>query len=196
MNFNSLKIIVICAAISIALVGCSVLNPSVPRNQNNACSILDEHRSWKRHLKRSKRKWGIPVEVQMAVIWKESNFRSRIKPPRKKILWVIPGKRPTSAKGYAQVIDGTWDLYKRNTGKKLVRRTSFKHSTDFIGWYLNRAHKKLKISKSDAYNLYLAYHEGITGYSRKSYKSKKALKLAAQKVEQKSKMYKKQLKKC
>ena len=136
MSFNPFKIIMI-FAVSISLVGCSVLNPSVPRNQNNACSILEEHRSWKRHLKRSKRKWGIPVEVQMAVIWKESNFRSRVKPPRKKILWVIPGKRPTSAKGYAQVVDGTWDLYKRNTGKKLVRRTSFKHSTDFIGWYLN-----------------------------------------------------------
>ena len=132
----------------------------------------------------------------MAVIWKESNFRSRVKPPRKKILWVIPGKRPSSAKGYAQVVDGTWDLYKRNTGKKLVRRTSFKHSTDFIAWYLNRAHQKLKISKSEAYNLYLAYHEGISGYSRKSYKSKKSLKSAANKVQQKATLYKKQLKKC
>ena len=83
MSFNPFKIIMI-FAISISLVGCSVINPSVPRNQNNACSILEEHRSWKRHLKRSKRKWGIPVEVQMAVIWKESNFRSRVKPPRKK----------------------------------------------------------------------------------------------------------------
>ena len=195
MSFNPFKIIII-FAVSISLVGCSVINPSVPKNQNSACSILEEHRSWKRHLKRSKRKWGIPVEVQMAVIWKESNFRSRVKPPRKKILWVIPGKRPTSAKGYAQVVDGTWDLYKRNTGKKLVIRTSFKHSTDFIGWYLNRAHQKLKISKSDAYNLYLAYHEGISGYSRKSYKSKKSLKSAANKVQQKATLYKKQLKKC
>ena len=195
MRFNPFKIIMI-FAVSISLVGCSVINPSVPRNQDNACSILDEHRSWKRYLTRSKRQWGIPIEIQMAVVWKESNFQSRVKPPRKKILWIIPGKRPTSAKGYAQAIDGTWDLYKRNTGKRFVRRTSFKHSTDFIGWYLNRAHEKLKISKTDAYNLYLAYHEGISGYSQKSYKSKTSLKSAANKVQQKATLYKKQLKKC
>ena len=195
MRFNPLKIIMI-FAVSISLVGCSVINPSVPRNQDNACSILDEHRSWKRYLTRSKRQWGIPIEIQMAVVWKESNFQSRVKPPRKKILWIIPGKRPTSAKGYAQAVDGTWDLYKRNTGKRFVRRTSFKHSTDFIGWYLNRAHEKLKISKTDAYNLYLAYHEGINGYSQKSYKSKESLKSSANRVEQRASIYKKQLKTC
>ena len=195
MSFNPFKIILI-FTVSVSLFGCSVINPSVPRNQDNACSILDEHRNWKRYLTRSKRQWGIPIEIQMAVVWKESNFQSRVKPPRKKILWIIPGKRPTSAKGYAQAIDGTWDLYKRNTGKRFVRRTSFKHSTDFIGWYLNRAHEKLKISKTDAYNLYLAYHEGISGYSQKSYKSKTSLKSAANKVQQKATLYKKQLKKC
>ncbi|MBL6855415.1 MAG: hypothetical protein ISQ88_03465 [Rhodobacteraceae bacterium] len=195
MSFNPFKIILI-FTVSVSLFGCSVINPSVPRNQDNACSILDEHRSWKRYLTRSKRQWGIPIEIQMAVIWKESNFQSRVKPPRKKILWIIPGKRPTSAKGYAQAVDGTWDLYKRNTGKRFVRRASFKHSTDFIGWYLNRAHEKLKIPKTDAYNLYLAYHEGISGYSRKSYKSKESLKSAANRVEQRASNYKKQLKTC
>ena len=178
------------------LSSCSALNPSVPINQNNACSILDENRSWKRHLKRSKTKWGIPVEVQMAIIWKESSFRSRVKPPREKILWVIPGKRPTSAKGYSQAVDGTWDLYKRDAGGRFARRTSFKHSTDFIGWYLNDAHEKLNIKKSDAYNLYLAYHEGISGYARKNYKSKSILLNSAKRVENQAIKYRKQLKKC
>ena len=196
MNLNLTRLSLVLALIGILLGSCSALNPSVPANQNSACSILDEHRSWKRHLTRSKRKWGIPVEVQMAIIWKESSFRSRVKPPRNKILWVIPGKRPTSARGYAQAVDGTWDLYKRKTGKRFVRRTSFKHSTDFIGWYLYEAHKKLNIQKSDAYNLYLAYHEGINGYARKNYKSKAGLLKSAKQVENKANTFKKQLKKC
>ena len=196
MNLNVARLSAVFVLMCIILGSCSVLKPSVPANQNSACSILDEHRSWKRHLKRSKRKWGIPVEVQMAVIWKESSFRSRVKPPRKKILWVIPGKRPTTAKGYAQAVDGTWDLYKRKTGKRFARRTSFKHSTDFIGWYLNEAHEKLNIRKSDAYNLYLAYHEGINGYARKNYKSKSGLLKSAKQVENKASTFKKQLKKC
>jgi len=180
----------------VILASCSAFNPSIPINQNNACLILKEHKSWKRHLKRSKIKWGIPVEVQMAVIWKESSFRSRAKPPRNKVLWVIPGKRPTSAKGYAQAVDGTWDLYKRKAGGRFARRTSFKHSADFIGWYLNDAHEKLNIQKSDAYNLYLAYHEGINGYARKNYKSKSGLLKSAKQVENKASTFKKQLKKC
>ena len=180
----------------VILASCSAFNPSIPINQNNACLILKEHKSWKRHLKRSKIKWGIPVEVQMAVIWKESSFRSRAKPPRNKVLWVIPGKRPTSAKGYAQAVDGTWDLYKRKAGGRFARRTSFKHSADFIGWYLNDAHEKLKIQKSDAYNLYLAYHEGINGYARKNYKSKSGLLKSAKQVANKASTFKKQLKKC
>ena len=196
MKFKSILISVLFALITILLVSCSVFKPSVPVNQNSACSILKEHRSWKRLLIRSKRKWGIPVEVQMAVIWKESSFRSRAKPPRNKVLWVIPGKRPTSAKGYAQAVDGTWDLYKRKAGGRFARRTSFKHSADFIGWYLNDAHEKLNIQKSDAYNLYLAYHEGINGYAQKNYKSKSGLLKSAKQVENKASTFKKQLKKC
>ena len=86
MNLNVARLSAVFVLMCIILGSCSVLKPSVPANQNSACSILDEHRSWKRHLKRSKRKWGIPVEVQMAVIWKESSFRSRVKPPRNKIM--------------------------------------------------------------------------------------------------------------
>ena len=77
-----------------------------------------------------------------------------------------------------------------------MRRTSFKHSTDFIGWYLNEAHEKLNIRKSDAYNLYLAYHEGINGYARKNYKSKSGLLKSAKQVGNKASTFKKQLKKC
>ena len=37
-------------------------------------------------------------------------------------------------------------------------------SLDFIGWYTDRIHSKLGISKWDPKRLYIAYHEGIGGY--------------------------------
>ena len=39
-------------------------------------------------------------------------------------------------------------------------RDDFNDAIDFIGWYNDQSSRRSKISKSDAYNLYLAYHEG------------------------------------
>ena len=40
----------------------------------------------------------------------------------------------------------------------------FKDSVDFIGWYINKTSKILKISKNDAYRQYLAYYKGWGDY--------------------------------
>ena len=52
------------------------------------------------------------------------------------------------------------------------------------------------IDKNDAYNQYLAYHEGQTGWKNYSYTDKDWLIKAARNVENKSHIYKTQLKKC
>ena len=182
--------------LSMLLGGCNFPSPEPPSNQSNICSIFKDHPDWYDYALDSEKQWGTSIAAQIAFIKQESSFRHDIRPPRDKLLGIIPWFRSSSAYGYAQAQDAVWSEYEEERGSLFSRRSHMKYATDFIGWYLNRAHQKLKISKSDAYNLYLAYHEGISGYSRKSYKSKKSLKSTANKVQQKATLYKKQLKKC
>jgi hypothetical protein len=70
------------------------------------------------------------------------------------------------------------------------------HTIDFIGWYNDQSQRKNKISKSDAYHLYLAYHEGQGGFARRSYKNKQWLKDVATKVSKRSGVYRAQLNEC
>ncbi|HIG89247.1 MAG TPA: hypothetical protein EYQ04_04670, partial [Candidatus Thioglobus sp.] len=63
-------------------------------------------------------------------------------------------------------------------------------------WYINQSKKRSGISKSDAYNQYLAYHEGHGGFNKKSYLAKDWLMKVAKGVEKNAKRYKKQLNQC
>ena len=67
---------------------------------------------------------------------------------------------------------------------------------DFIGWYNDKTHKQLGISKWNTRALYLAYHEGRGGYKRGSYKSKAGLQKIADKVKRTADDYGSQLKQC
>ena len=167
---------------------------SVPSNTSNSCSIFNERYLWFKHANKSEKKWGTPVYLQLAIIKMESDFDWLAKPARQKIFKVIPFKRPSSSFGYSQAVKGTWDQYKRETGNKLATRARFKDSVDFIGWYTNKSESILKISKTDAFKQYLAYHEGWGNY--KNYKKNKKVIGLAKKVEKQSNNYKKQLLKC
>ena len=72
-------------------------------------------------------------------------------------------KRPSSAKGYAQAVNSTWEDYKKETGN-LEQASSFSSSVDFIGWYLSKA-PSARIQPQEVDKLYLAYHEGYGGYT-------------------------------
>ena len=61
---------------------------------------------------------------------------------------------------------------------------------------LNSIYKILGLSKKDAFNQYLAYHEGHSGWQKKSFKSKKWLIKAAMNVEINTNKYNTQLKQC
>ena len=167
---------------------------SIPSNTSNSCIIFNEKYFWYKHTKRVEQKWGTPIYVQLAIIKMESDFDWLAKPQRKKIFKVIPYKRPSSSFGYSQAVKGTWDQYKRETGNKLAIRTRFKDSVDFIGWYTNKSESILNISKKDAFRQYLAYHEGWGNF--KNYKKNKKVIELAKKVDNQSKIYKKQLFKC
>ena len=75
-------------------------------------------------------------------------------------------------------------------------RDEFADAIDFIGWYCNLSYTRCGIKLNDAYNQYLAYHEGQGGFSRKSYQRKKWLKNVATRVNQRAKAYAGQLNRC
>ena len=167
---------------------------SIQSNTSNSCSIFSERYLWYKHTKNSEKKWGTPIYLQLAIIKMESDFDWLAKPPRKKLFKVIPYKRPSSSFGYSQAVKGTWEQYKKETGNKLATRTRFKDSVDFIGWYTNKTEKILKISKKNAFQQYIAYHEGWGNY--KNYKQNQKVISLAKKVENQSNKYKSQLEEC
>ena len=167
---------------------------SIPKNTANSCSIFNERYLWYKHAKKTEKKWGTPIYLQLAIIKMESSFDWLAKPPRKKLFKIVPYKRPSSSFGYSQAVKGTWKQYKEETGNKLATRTRFKDSVDFIGWYTNKSEKILKISKNDAFRQYLAYHEGWGNY--KNYKNNQKVIILAKKVSNQANKYRSQLKKC
>ncbi len=187
-----MKLLIIMFA-GFVLVGC-VSQP--PRDINNVCNVFREYPSWYRASLDVQRRWHVPVAVQMAIIHQESKFEARAKPPRTKLLWVIPWKRPSTAYGYSQALDGTWAHYKQTNGGMLSSRNDFSDGVDFIGWYANQAYKVARIPRNDAYSLYLAYHEGIGGYQRKTYLQKSWLVTVAHKVDTRAHVYQAQLLSC
>ncbi len=195
MRGLSVKFIVaVCLLLAaMAMLSCSN-NP--PENISNSCDIFNEKGGWYSDAVDSYEKWGVPVHVQLAIIYQESRFVHDAKPPRKKLLWVIPWTRLSSAYGYGQIKDSTWDWYLQSTGNRWADRDDFGDVVDFIGWYGSISYRKLGISKWDAYNQYLAYHEGHGGFKRKTYKKKPWLMKVARKVDNRAKSYHTQLSRC
>ena len=167
---------------------------SIPKNTLNSCSIFEEKYLWYKHAKKTEKKWGTPVYLQLAIIKMESSFNRFAKPPRQKLFKVVPYKRPSSSFGYSQAVKGTWKQYKDETGNKFATRSRFKDSVDFIGWYTNKTEKILKVSIKDAFRQYIAYHEGWGNY--KNYKKNKKVINLAKRVEKQSNIYKQQLSEC
>lgn len=178
------------------LASCLGGGESPPRNLDNACSMKSKRPGWFKSMEKAESKWGIPVPMFMAALYQESKFVPDARTPRRYVFRVIPRGRQSSAYGYAQAIDSTWDWYKREEGGYGVRRNNFDDAVDFMGWYMNKSAKRNGIAKSDMYNQYLAYHDGHTGYKRKNYRKKPWLVRIAGEVEVRALMYQNQLDTC
>ena len=178
------------------LASCGGGNFSAPRNLDDACSILRQRPVYLKAMAATERRWGIPVHVQMAAIYQESKFIGNAKTPHQYALGIIPMGRQSSAYGYAQALDGTWDDYRSEQRRMGARRDRIADATDFMGWYMNETTEKLGISKYDARSQYLAYHEGRTGYARGSHQSKAWLLDVASKTQSRADMYAQQLAMC
>jgi hypothetical protein len=171
-------------------------NYSAPRNLDDACSISEQRPTYLKAMQRTERRWGVPVHVQMATIYQESKFIGNARTPFTYALGVIPMGRQSSAYGYSQAIDGTWDDYKDGPGRGGARRDDIDDATDFMGWYMTETEEKLGISRWDAENQYLAYHEGRNGYAAGSHNRKDWLLRVAKEVAARAETYQMQLISC
>lgn len=187
-----LPVMLVCLA-----TGCSSLfYSSPPKNLNNACSIVKTYPSWLKAMRKTERRWGPSVGAQLAFIYQESRFRHNARPPYRFMWGFIPLGRASTALGYAQVVDGTWAEYKDKQGRFFVSRKNFADSVEFMGWYMDQAKRRAGIPMYDVRGQYLAYHEGIAGYSRRSYRKKGWLMAVATEVASRARMYDRQVSDC
>ncbi len=173
---------------------CATLLP--PRNIDDACAMFAENGDWFADAQAASQRWEVPLPVLLAIIHQESSFRAEARPPRIWYLGFIPGPRRSSAYGYSQALDGTWDDYLAATGQPQAKRNRFGDAVDFVGWYVNETHRRNRIAKSDVYNQYLAYHEGHRGFARRTYQQKPWLMSRAQQARQQADRYRAQLYRC
>ncbi|MCC5826602.1 hypothetical protein [Alkalimonas sp.] len=189
------KIFLIGSTFSAALLltGCST---PPPQNSSNICDIFKEHRSWYKAAANTRDKWGVPIHVPMSMMFQESSFRHNARPPMRYFLGFIPYGRASSAYGYSQAKTETWADYQRETNRRFASRSNFADAIDFMGWYMDKSHRINGVSKWDAYNQYLNYHEGWGGYQRGTYRNKTWLISVARRVDDRAQMYATQLASC
>ena len=166
-----------------------------PQNPDNICLIFEEKKSWYKAAMRSEKRWKIPPYVLMSFVYQESSFKADAKPDRTKLLWVIPWKRQSTASGYSQALNMTWDDYIDETGNSGASRSNFSDSADFIGWYASKGYYQ-GFDRLDARSLYLAYHEGYGGFKKKTYRKKPWLIKVADRVQARSTKYQQQYWSC
>ncbi len=161
-----------------------------PAGLDNICYMFAIYPSWKTSTFNSSKRWQVPVALMMAFVYQESKFQAEARPLDKY------GRQRSSAYGYPQAINATWNSYKQQTKNFSHRRNNFQNSMNFIGWYITVTNKVNGIAKNNVRSHYLNYHEGQTNYRRGSYLSKPWLLNVANKVATRADMYASQLQKC
>jgi hypothetical protein len=180
-------------AACVLLGGCS---SAPPRSPDDVCAIFEERPRWYRSARAAEHEWQLPVHVGMAFVHRESSYVSDARPPRGRLLWVIPWRRPSSAYGYAQATNEAWQDYLRDTRRRFADRDDFADALDFIGWYNHRSARHLGIARHDAYHLYVAYYAGLTGYRRGAWRNDARVRGYARKVADRAARYRAQLARC
>ena len=158
-------------AIALTLVTLTGCTTAPPKDQSNLCNIYRQYPAWYKDSVAMQSRWGTPPHVAMAIMKQESSFVADALPPRAYLLWVIPWGRVSPSYGYAQAQPPAWKDFERSMGSS-GSRDNFADAIMFIGWYAAGTQQQLGISKWDAYNQYLAYHEGRGGFSRNTYRAK------------------------
>ena len=195
------RILLLFSAAVIGIVGARILlapDPPLPPPSNvaDACTIRDERPGWYKATRRASRKWEVPPTALLAIVWRESSFRGQVRPPRRKGWWIFKGKPISTAYGFSQALDGTWDWYVEDTGAQDARRDDWDDAIDFVGWYMDKSRDKLGFAGIDARAHYLAYHQGHGGYRSGRWKRNERIKKAAAQVDAQMLLYETQLFEC
>ena len=132
--------------IAVLLASCSGGPTSAPRDLDDACAILKERPEYYKAFRATERRWGVPIHVQMATIHQESKFVADARTPFKYVIGVIPMGRQSSAFGYSQALDATWDEYLAEAGRRRAKRDRIKDASDFMGWYMNKTRARNGVS--------------------------------------------------
>jgi len=173
---------------------------TTPHHINNVCSVFGQRNGWLDNWREAtygaSRKYGIPVPILMATIRRESGFNAYARPRHKFLLGFIPWGRVSTATGFSQALDGTWDRYRRETGNLMAQRSSFSDAVNFVGWYYARSATLLNIPRDDAYHLYLAYALGWRAYQRGGWHGNPELQRYARGTAQMAANYAEQLQEC
>jgi hypothetical protein len=184
------------AVLLMFLASCGGSKFSAPSDLDNACNIVRERPQYFRAMQASERKWGVPISVQMATIYQESKFVGNARTPHRFVLGIIPMGRQSTAYGYSQALDGTWEEYQDEQRNRSARRDRIEDATDFMGWYMFQSEQRIGVARTDAEQQYLAYHEGRTGYVNGSYRDKSWLVAVADDVGVRAETYAQQLASC
>ena len=163
-----------------------------PTERNNVCKIFREKPHWVAPAQASYQKWGIPVELMMAIIYHESSFRANARPRDKN------GKLLSSAYGYSQAIDATWRQFQSETNMQRARRDKFGDAIYFIGWYSAKSvAANEELSPYDVASLYVFYHDGWSALPEDGSRDIHSQVLdVASKVYKRTLIYHRQLKDC
>lgn len=163
-----------------------------PAQPTDLCAIFKEKPHWIPLAQKSYDRWGIPVELMMAIIFYESSFRANARPLDRR------GNRLSSAYGYAQAIDGTWRQFQRENNLPRTRRDQFGDAIYFIGWYASKSMAKNEdLSPYDITSLYVFYHDGWSALPEDGSRDIKNHVLeVASKVYKRTLIYHRQLKNC
>lgn len=180
----------------VLVAACGGPESRAPSQLDNACAIVAQRPAYLRAMERVEDKWGAPVPVLMAMIYQESKFRATARTPVRYTLGVIPMGRQSSAYGYSQALDATWEEYQTKTGRRSAKRDRITDATDFMGWYMTLTVERNGVALTDTRNQYLAYHEGHSGFARQSYNAKSWLVRIAGEVADRAVMYDAQLRAC
>lgn len=194
MRVVSFRSIVFAVILPCLVLSACATNP--PREPNDICSIFTEKRSWYRAAQKAEARWGTPIHLGMAIVHQESSFQHDARPPRRWLLGFIPWKRPSSAYGYSQALDGTWARYLKATGDSGRDRDNFADAIDFVHWHMRQAIDQNAVNRNDARAMYLNYHEGLRGFRQKSYRNKPWLESVAKQVQGRARLFEQQIGAC
>lgn len=149
----------------------------------DACVLFRTYPHWREALLNVKRKWDIDPWYILAFIHQESSFNPH-------------ALSSANAYGFPQAKDDTWLWYQEKTSRWQASRERFDDASDFIGWYAHQNLRKNGVNLHDVAGQYLAYHEGLGGFERRSFLSKPWLLDISQKVADRALYYQTQVLNC